>query len=116
HRRHFDLDRATSRLEARRLREALTAVPENMSGEKIEGTIVLDGLVQGRLPLTDDQVQERLKQWVQFVGRMAVRFNLEIPGAAFNLLPDNRATGAKPLGDPPEQALEQALGQLADLF
>jgi hypothetical protein len=87
-----------------------------MSGEKIEGTIVLDGLVQGRLPLAGDQVPQQLKQWVQFVGGMGVRFSLEIRDAAFNLLPDDRATSVKLLGDPPEHALEQALTQLAELF
>ena len=87
-----------------------------MSGEKIEGTIVLDGLVQGRLPLGDDQVPRQLHEWVQFVGGMGVRFTLEIRDAAFNLLPDNRATSVKPLGDPPEHALEQALTQLAEVF
>ena len=87
-----------------------------MSGEKIEGTIVLDGLVQGRLSLAGDQVPQQLKQWVQFVGGMGVRFSLEIRDAAFNLLPDDRATSVKLLGDPPEHALEQALTQLAELF
>src|SRR5262245_11694000 len=113
---NVDLDRVTARLEARRLREAFTALPAIMSGEKIEGTIVLDGLVQGRLPLGDDQIPQQLKQWVQFISGMGVRFNLEVRDAAFNLLPDNRATSAKPLGDPPEHALEQGLTQLADLF
>jgi hypothetical protein len=87
-----------------------------MSGEKIEGTLVLDGLLQGRLPLDDDQISAKLRQWVEFVAKLGLHFNLEIRDAAFNLLPENTAVSAKPLGDPPEHALEQAIAQLADLF
>jgi hypothetical protein len=87
-----------------------------MSGEKIEGTIVLDGLLQGRLPLDDDNIAAQLRQWVEFVSGLGVHFNLEIRDAAFSLLPENKAVSVKPLGDAPEHSLEQAISQLADLF
>jgi hypothetical protein len=87
-----------------------------MSGPKIEGTIILDGLLQGRLPQGDVEIAKKLRQWVEFMASLGLNFNLEIRDAAFNLLPDNTATGVKALGDPPEHAVEQAIVQLADLF
>ena len=79
--------------------------------EKIEGTITLDGLVEGRFT-GDDEVEERLRQWVSFVGELGLRFNLDVSGNAFSLLPDNRPVPTAKLGPDPDQALRQALEQL----
>jgi hypothetical protein len=86
-----------------------------MSSEKVEGTIVLDGLVQGRLP-DDGDIRPRLEEWVQLVGKLGLIFNLEVRDGRFSLLPDNRSVPTKALGDPPEHALEQAMQQLAEVF
>ena len=45
-------------------------------GEKLEGTMVLDGLLQGRLPPMGD-LADKLREWVTFVIRLlAVAFLL----------------------------------------
>jgi hypothetical protein len=82
-----------------------------MSAEKIEGTIVLEGLIQGRLP-DEDEATESLRQWVRFMAKLGLAFNLETRNAAFSLLPDNRAASAAALDDSPEHTLRQALEQL----
>src|SRR6185436_20015244 len=83
--------------------------------EKVEGTIVLDGLVQGRVP-DDSDIQSQLEEWVRLVGKLGLVFNLEVRDGRFSLLPDNRPVPTKLLGDPPEHALEQAIQQLAEVF
>jgi hypothetical protein len=84
-------------------------------GEKLEGTMVLEGLLQGRVPPMGD-VAERLREWVTFVGKLGPRFNLEIRGPQFSMLPDDRPFPSAGLGVGPEHGLTQALEQLAGLF
>ena len=86
-----------------------------MNDEKIEGTIVFDGLLQGRLP-NGKEVEARLREWIQFVEKLGLRFNFETRDSNFSLLPENRAIPVAGLGDPPEEAVAQAIRQLADLF
>jgi hypothetical protein len=83
--------------------------------EKVEGTIVLDGLVQGRLPDSGD-IAGRLNEWVELVRKLGLSFNLEARDGRFSLLPDNQPASVKALGDPPEHALEQSMQQLIELF
>ncbi|MCC7084599.1 MAG: hypothetical protein IT427_06295 [Pirellulales bacterium] len=87
-----------------------------MTSEKIEGTLVLDGLVQGRLADGDDQIESKLREWVGFVHRLGMRFSLQVTGATFSLLPETSAVAIQPLGQQPEDAVGQALEQLAELF
>lgn len=87
-----------------------------MSSEKIEGTLVLDGLIQGRLADDNDEVIAKLHEWVKFLAGLGVHFSLQTAGATFSLLPDNRPLPAQPLGQQPEDSLQQAIEQLAQLF
>jgi hypothetical protein len=84
-------------------------------GEKIEGTMVLEGLIQGRVPPIGD-VADKLREWVTFVGNLGPRFNLEIRGNQFSLLPDDKPFSAVGLGAGAEHGMTQALEQLAGLF
>jgi len=84
-------------------------------GEKLEGTMVLEGLLQGMVPPMGD-VADRLREWVEFVGKLGPRFNLEIRGRQFSLLPDDKPFAAAGLGAGAEHGLTQALEQLAGLF
>jgi hypothetical protein len=86
-----------------------------MNDERIEGTIVFDGLLQGRLP-NDKEVEARLREWVEFVGKLGLRFNFETRDSNFSLLPENRAVSVAGLGNPPEEAVAQAIRQLVELF
>ena len=84
-------------------------------GEKLEGTMVLDGLLQGRIPPMGD-VADRLREWVDFIGKLGPRFNLEVRGSQFSLLPDDRPFESAGLGAGAEHGMTQALEQLAGLF
>jgi hypothetical protein len=84
--------------------------------EKIEGTMVLDGLIQGRLADRDDQTSNQLKEWVGFLDRLGIRFSLQVANATFSLLPENQPVSVQPLGGQPEDSLQQALEQLAQVF
>ena len=84
-------------------------------GEKLEGTMVLDGLLQGRIPPMGD-VADRLREWVDFVGKLGPRFNLEIRGPQFSLLPDDRPFESAGLGAGAEHGMSQAMEQLIGLF
>jgi hypothetical protein len=84
-------------------------------GEKIEGTMVLEGLIQGRIPPMGD-LADKLREWVTFVGKLGPRFNLEIRANQFSLLPDDKPFSAAGLGAGAEHGLTQALEQLAGLY
>jgi len=86
-----------------------------MMSEKIEGTVVLDGLIEGRVPDTDD-AQVSLRQWVSFAGSLGLRFNLEIDGSALSLLADNRPLRADDLRGSPSKLIADTLGQLLKTF
>lgn len=80
--------------------------------EKIEGTIVLDGLIEGRFSDGEETV-ENLNGWVKFVrSTLGLRFSLEASGDAFSMLPDNEAAAVDKLGADPQDAIRQALEQL----
>jgi len=85
-----------------------------MTGEKTEGTIVFDGLIQGRV--TDPAVGEKLSQWTEFVGKLGPRFTLELRGGAFSLLPEPHPVSVRDLGSDPAESIRQAVEQLASLF
>ncbi len=86
-----------------------------MNDQKLEGTVVFEGLLQGPVPNGGD-IAARLNQWVQFVGRLGLRFSLETRDTGFSLLPENRPVSVGPLGDSPDQAIRQSLEQLVEQF
>lgn len=83
--------------------------------EKIEGTIVLDGLVEGRFA-DDPEAEDKLRKWVRFMSEMGVGFSLDWMGASFSLLPDEGANPTQQLGSLPHDAIRQALDQLLELL
>lgn len=81
--------------------------------EKIEGTIVLDGLIEGRF--SQEESREKLEEWVKFVGSsLGLRFSLDASGDAFSLLPDNQPASTQKMGADPQDALRQAVEQLVE--
>lgn len=85
-----------------------------MTGDKVEGSIVFDGLIQGKL--ADEIVGEQLQEWTKFVAGLGPRFNLELRGGAFSLLPDTKPVSVRALGDDPTESIRQVIDQLAGLF
>ncbi len=82
----------------------------------IEGTIELDGLVEGHLPPDDESVADGLREWVSFAQRADLRFSVEIDGASFSLLPDADPIPAERLGPDPAETIRQLLDQLLQSF
>lgn len=78
--------------------------------KKVQGTITLDGLVEGRLG--EDEAAARLREWVEFVGQLGLRFNLDVNGGQFSMLPDDAPKSTANLGDVPERSIADALEQL----
>jgi len=83
--------------------------------DKVEGTLTLDGLIEGKLP-DDDTVERRLREWVGFAAGVGLRFSLEIDGDAFSLLADNTPVPADTIGENPTDVIAQTLGQLLKVF
>ena len=83
--------------------------------EKIEGTLVLDGLMEGKLPEAPD-VQGHLRDWVRFAASLGLRFSLEVEGNSWSLLADNHPASAGRPGADPAQVIADALEQLLRVF
>ena len=81
----------------------------------MQGTVVLDGLIEGRTPEFDD-AEDRLRQWIGKVRSKGLAFNLEIEGATFSVLADNRPVSIALLGSDPADAVAEALRDLLMIF
>lgn len=84
-------------------------------GPKLEGSLSLDGLVEGRLPAAPDSA-ERIRQWVGFAASSGLRFTLEVDGGRFSLLPDERTLLARELPGDARSLIRDTLGQLLEAF
>jgi hypothetical protein len=84
-----------------------------MTSANVEGTVVLNGLIEGPLP-DDPAVRDRLRTWVRDVARLGLEFQLETAGGSFSLLPDNQPRAVQPLGDSPHEAIRQMVEQLLE--
>jgi len=83
--------------------------------QKIEGTVVLDGLIEGSVPALPDAA-DRLRQWVDVAASANVHFSLELDGNRFSLLADRTPVLAQLLGRDPAEAIGGALGELLKAF
>jgi hypothetical protein len=83
--------------------------------EKIEGTVILDGLVQGKVPALPG-AEQRLRDWVQFARSAQLHFNLEIAGGTFGFLADQAPIPAVDLGHDPAETIKAAMGELLKVF
>jgi len=80
--------------------------------EKLQGTIIIDGLIEGRLPPFDD-AETRLRQWVSKARSRGLLLSLEIDGARFSVLSDNKPISAAALG---QNAVDTVTDVLSDLM
>jgi len=84
--------------------------------EKVEGTIGLDGLIEGQLPPEIDDFEDRLRDWVRLLAKLGVKVELEVDGSSFNLLASPHRVAVSRLGGPPAEQIGQAVEQLAQAF
>ncbi len=83
--------------------------------EHVEGTLLLDGLVEGRLP-GELEFQDKLREWVSFAAKLGPSFSLDLSGDTFSLLPDESPLLASRLGALPDEGLRQLLTNLTQAF
>jgi len=83
--------------------------------QNVEGTIHLDGLLEGRLPLTAD-VRRHMGEWKDFAQTHKLTFNLQFEGDAFSILADSAPRPVRELGDAPSETIRQVLDQFINLF
>lgn len=82
---------------------------------QIEGDLVLDGLVEGRLPPLPG-TEQKLRDWVRFVAAAHLPLNLQIDGGQFSLLPDNAPLRAASVGPDPAEVISSAVEQMLKIF
>ncbi len=82
---------------------------------KIEGTVILDGLVEGRMA-DIAAIEPRLREWRAFVEKAGLRFSLEIDGNSFSLLAENEAVPIAKLSGNPARIVTDALNELLKVF
>lgn len=80
---------------------------------RIEGTFLVDGLIEGPLPDAPDAVR-RLEAWVSLMAPTGVRMSLEVDGSRFSLLPDPAPIPKALAGPTPARMLQDNLQQLLD--
>ncbi len=83
--------------------------------EKVEGTIILNGLVQGKVPVLPGS-EQRLRDWAEFARSVNLVFNLEIAGGTFGFLADQTPIDVSKLGHDPVETVKAALGELLKIF
>ena len=82
---------------------------------KLQGTITIDGLIEGRVPDFDD-IEDRLRQWVQAARAKHLAFSLELEGRTFSVLAENRAIPSADLGPDPGDTIAEVLRDLLVIF
>lgn len=79
--------------------------------DKIEGTLKLDGMIQGRFD-GSQTAQDALGQWRRDAQARGLRFNLQMEGSSFNLLAEDAPIIAASLQPKPELVIVSALEDL----
>ena len=82
---------------------------------KTEGTVVLEGLLEGKAPSLHD-IEGNLRQWVAFAASRGLTFNLEIDGNSVSILAENAAASSAELGAEPSERIAEVLDRLLDIF
>ena len=83
--------------------------------EKVEGTLILDGLVEGELPDNPD-AESWLRDWIRTTATIDLHFSLEMEGGHFSLLAHDRPVAAAKLRPVPATAIADLLNQFLQLF
>lgn len=81
----------------------------------IEGSLILDGLIEGRLP-DEPGFEVRLRDWARDAQRLGLGLDLEVEGRTFSLLADHMTLRAERLGVDPEKRIREVLEELTRLF
>jgi hypothetical protein len=83
--------------------------------KKREGTCVLDGILEGRVPHMPGSA-EKMREWVRFAQSANLHFSLEIDGDSFSILADNTPVETADLAPSPADRMVKAIEQLLKVF
>jgi hypothetical protein len=86
--------------------------------DKIEGTMNLEGLIEGPMPPFPD-AQAKLEKWAEGFAGGAVRVSVQVDGAHFSALPSNapvRVSALAKAGEEPAHVVADALADLLRYF
>lgn len=83
--------------------------------EKTEGTLVLDGLLEGK-SRDLSVLSARLREWISASVSLDLRFSLEIDGNSFSVLADNKPIRIDNLAPAPAERIAGALDELLKVF
>lgn len=81
----------------------------------IEGTIIVEGLIEGRVP-PQPKAADRLKEWAEAGLGKAIRVNMQVDGGRFSAMPDNAPVRAAAMGEHPEDSIAESIEELLRLF
>ena len=83
--------------------------------ERVEGTVILDGLVEGRIPGRGD-AEDVLHDWVRHAASSNLWFSLQLEGGSFSILADNKPIQAEDLAPRPADRIADALRDLLEVL
>jgi len=78
---------------------------------KTEGTLIIDGLIEGRIPALP-AAEDKLRAWVNFARSAGLEFTLNLDGGNFSLLADNSPLPAKQFAPEPSEIISRALSEM----
>lgn len=82
---------------------------------KTEGTLVLDGLLEGKSRDLSG-LTARLREWISASTSLGLRFNLDIDGNSFSILADNKPIQTDNLAPEAAEKIAAALDELLKVF
>jgi hypothetical protein len=83
--------------------------------EKIEGTLLLDGMIEGKLPRFPD-AEQRIRDWAERPFSAKFRFSADVQGSRFSLMPDTTPLSAAPFGRDAALGIAESVEQLLKIF
>lgn len=83
--------------------------------DKTEGTLVLDGLIEGKSRDLSG-ISDRLREWISAAMSLGLRFSLDIDGNSFSILADNKPIQTDDLAPEAAEKIAGALNELLKVF
>ena len=82
---------------------------------RVEGTFLLDGLVEGPLP-DEPKFDQKLADWSALAQRLHLAMALEVEGSRFSLLANAKSVAASDVGPAPAETVRKTLQELVNAF
>ena len=83
--------------------------------DKIEGIITIDGMIEGKMTLTQDLVG-KLQEWINFSSSLDFEFSLEMGSNSFNILAEKKQISVKKFGPDPAKKIMDTISELISVI